>query len=256
MSVRYDRVTRECKEFLGTNVFKNRVVRRLSLTVVPPCYVAMSKLWFATCRLTIRDSHHIDDARELGAVIVPFWHYSLSYIFHHLKQYPGIALVSASEDGDYIARVAELLNFDTARGSSNRRGMPALKKTLKAMKQGRHVGIVADGSQGPPRRCQPGAVFLASRTGAPILPVVWSCDRFITFNSWDRMVLPSPFSRIVLRYGKPYTLARGLDADGIERERLLLEKRLNILYHQVWAEFDRKHTDNGPDHEEKNEKKS
>lgn len=222
------------------------LLRNIALAVVPPLYVALSRLWFSTFRVTVRDEPYIFEAQKQGAVIVPFWHYSILYIFHHVRHYPGVALVSASRDGDYIARIAELQNFETVRGSSNKQGMQALKKLLRAMKAGKHVGIVADGSQGPARRFQPGAVFLAAKTGAPLLPIVWAAERYITFGSWDRTVLPYPFSRIVVRYGRPLNIPEDIDSAGIEQYRLKLEETMNDLYAQVWAEFNVKQHDNGP----------
>jgi len=210
---------------------------KASLAIVPRLYVWLTRLWFSTCRLTIRDEHYIDEAQEQGAVIVPFWHYSIFYVFHHLKQYPGVVLVSASRDGEYIARIAERLSFETVRGSSHRQGVQALKKLLQAMKAGKHVGIVADGSQGPARVMQPGAVYLASKTCAPIFPIAWAAERCKIFSSWDRTVLPMPFSRIVMRYGKPMNVPKNLDDAGIEEYRLLVEQNLNELYRQVWSEF-------------------
>lgn len=224
---------------------------RLALAVVPPVYVGLSRLWFATCRLTIRDAHHLEEAREQGALIVPFWHYSIFYILHHLRHYPGVALVSASRDGEFIARIARRLDFATVRGSSHRQGVQALKGLLRAMKEGRHVGLVADGSQGPARRAQPGAVFLAAKTGAPILPMVWATDRCRIFGSWDRTVLPLPFARIVLRYGRPFKVPAGLDEAGIEHHRLLLENELNRLYGEVWLEFGKSRHDEGPGEEKR-----
>jgi lysophospholipid acyltransferase (LPLAT)-like uncharacterized protein len=113
----------------------------------------------------------------------------------------------------------------------------ALKKLLRAMKAGKHLGIVADGSQGPARVFQPGAVYLASKTGAPILPMAWAASRYITFKSWDLTVLPMLFSRIVLRYGEPLYVPPDLDAAGIEEHRLRAEQEMNRIYAQVWAEF-------------------
>lgn len=216
---------------------------KIALAVLPRLYVWVITVWFSTCRLTIRDAHYIDEAQENGPAIVPFWHYSIFYIFHHLKRYPGVALVSASRDGEFIARIAERLKFETVRGSSHRQGVQALKKLLRAMKAGKHVGIVADGSQGPARIMQPGAIFLASKTGAPIFPIVWAVDRCKIFRSWDKMVLPMPFSRIVLRYGKPLYLPKDLGDEGIEKYRKTVEEQLNELYRQVWAEFGKERHD-------------
>lgn len=226
--------------------FKMDLLYRFALAIVPPLYVGLSRLWFATCRLTIREAQYIDEAKAQGAVIVPFWHYSIFYMLHHLRQYPGVALVSASRDGEFIARIAQRLDFTTVRGSSHRQGVQALKGLLRAMKEGRHVGLVADGSQGPARRAQPGAVFLASKTGASLLPIVWAADRCKIFGSWDRTVLPLPFCRIVMRYGRPMHVPKNLNDEGIEQYRLLLEEKMNEMYEQVWQEFGRAGHDDGP----------
>lgn len=224
----------------------NDLLYRASLRVVPPLYVGLSMMWFRTCRLTVRDEHFIHAALEHGAVIVPFWHYSFFYIFYHLRRYPAAVMVSASRDGEYIARIAERLHFQPVRGSSNRLGSQALKNLLGVIRSGGNVGMVADGSQGPPRRLQPGAVFLASKTGAPLIPIVWAAEKYMAFQSWDRTVLPLPFSRIVMRYGKPLTVPGGVRKEGMEEYRRQLEETMNAMYEQVWLEFGRKRHDNGP----------
>lgn len=222
------------------------ILYRLSLAVVPPLYVGLSRLLFATCRLTVRDAHFLAEALAQGPVIVPFWHYSIFYMLHHLRQYPGVALVSASRDGEFIARIAQRLDFATVRGSSHRQGVGALKGLLRSMREGRNVGLVADGSQGPARRAQAGAVFLASKTGAPVVPMVWAADRCKIFRSWDRTVLPLPFCRIIMRCGRPMHVPKNLNAEEIEQYRLLLEEKMNEMYEQVWQECGRSRHDDGP----------
>jgi hypothetical protein len=222
------------------------ILHRLALAIVPPLYVGLSRLLFATCRLTIREAQYIDEAKAQGAIIFSFWHYSFFYIFHHLRRYSGVVLVSASRDGEFIARIAQHLNFATVRGSSHRQGVQALKGLLRAMREGRHVGLVADGSQGPARRAQPGAIYLASKTGAPVLPMVWAADRCKIFGSWDRTVLPLPWSRIIMRYGEPIHVPKNLNDEGIEQYRLLLEEKMNEMYEQVWQECGRARHDDGP----------
>lgn len=219
---------------------------RLSLAVVPPLYAGLSRLLFATCRLTVRDAHFLAEALAKGPVIVPFWHYSIFYMLHHLRRYPGVALVSASRDGEFVARIAQRLDFATVRGSSHRQGVGALKGLLRAMREGRNVGLVADGSQGPARRAQAGAIFLASKTGASVVPMAWAADRCKIFRSWDRTVLPLPFCRIVMRCGRPMQVPKDLDNEGIEQHRLLLEEKMNEIYEQVWQECGRSRHDNGP----------
>ena len=221
------------------------LVYKIALALFPILYSICSKCWLSTCRLTIRGQENIETVQKQGAAIAPFWHYSIIYLFHYLCRYGGAVLVSASRDGEFVARTAKRYGLEAIRGSSNRQGAQALKKLLKAIQTGKNIGIVADGSQGPARVLQPGAVFLASKTGKPILPMAWAADRYFTFNSWDKTVLPKLFSRIVLRFGNPIYIPPNLDAKGIEEHRHIVEKEMNSNYDRVWAEFGKKNHDGG-----------
>ncbi len=212
---------------------------KASIAVVPRLYVALSSLWFRTCRLEVRGLENLTKVLTHGAGVVPFWHYSLFYMLHHLRQYPGVAMVSASRDGEYIARVAELLNFETVRGSSNRFGVRALKGMVDHVRQGKNAGIVADGSQGPALKAQPGAVLLAAKSGSPIMPIVWAAKRCKVFNSWDRTALPLPFTRIILEYGELIWVKPELTAATTEQYRQQLETAMNTMHRQLWGEFGR-----------------
>ena len=85
-----------------------------------------------------------------------------------------------------------------------------------------------------------------SRTGAVILPMAWAADRYFSFSSWDRTVLPYPFSRVVVRFGKPITVQPGLDAEILEQKRVEIESVLNDIYQQAWQECNVERHDNGP----------
>jgi hypothetical protein len=171
--------------------------------------------------------------------VVPFWHYSFFYMLYHLRRYPGVAMVSASKDGEYVARVAHLLGFETVRGSANRFGVRALKGMIDHVKQGKNAGIVADGSQGPPLKMQPGAILLAAKSGSPIMPIVWAAKRYKAFNSWDRSVLPLPFSPIILQYGDLIYVESKLTAARVEEYRQQVENAMHTMYWRLWAEFGR-----------------
>lgn len=218
---------------------KRGIVQRVLVRVVSFFAAWLLRIWFATCRVTVHgaDFRRMADERK-NAVIAAFWHYSLFYVFYHLRTDSAAVLVSASEDGDYIAALAENLNFTTVRGSRNRKGLRALKELINCLKRGEHIGIVADGSQGPSLVVQSGAILMASRTGCPILPLAWSSSRYLTFRSWDRTAIPLPFSHIHFYYGEPYSVPPGLGGDEIELHRNLLEERMNALYHQSWSLYE------------------
>ncbi len=214
----------------------NDLVYKTSLALVPRLYVALTKAWFGTCPVQIKGQENVDKMLEQGAAVVPFWHYSVFYMLYHLRQYPGVAMVSASKDGEYIARVADLLGFETVRGSANRFGVRALKGMVDHVKQGKNAGIVADGSQGPALKVQPGAIMLAAKSGSPIMPIVWAAKRYKAFNSWDHSVIPMPFSPIILQYGDLIYVEPKLTSQRVEEYRQQVETAMMTMYLQLWQD--------------------
>ncbi len=212
---------------------------KLSITVLPRLYVILSRLWFASCRVRMEGREHLDKAVDNGTVIAVFWHYSLFYIFYNLQSFSAAVMVSASKDGEYIARVAHLFGHTPVRGSANKQGVSGLKHMLREVRSGKNAGIVADGSQGPARMAQPGAIMVASRTNSPIIPMAWAASRYLAFSSWDRLAVPLPFSRIEFKYGEPIFVPAGIKAAEIESYRLELENRLNEIYTTVWERVGR-----------------
>jgi len=214
---------------------------RGSLKIVPPLYVGLTGLLFFTCRKSIHGEEHRRFCERHNAFICAIWHYGILYILHHFRGKKAAVMVSASRDGEYIARAARLMGFSTVRGSRTSQGLRAIIRLRTQLKKGLSAGIVADGSQGPPRKLQAGVILLAGRSGAPILPFAWSAERYITFSSWDRTVLPLPFSRMSICYGKPLLVPDKLEDGELERYRLLLEESMNRLYQEAWSIYGRKH---------------
>ncbi len=219
----------------------NRFLHKISLAVLPRISAWLIKIVFITCRINI---HGQQERNKVGTRKIPAigtcWHYGIVGIFYVLRNESSVMLVSASKDGDYIAKLSEYSGFSTVRGSRNKGGVQALKELLKKIRQGKNLGIVADGSQGPPRVVQAGSILLASKTGAPILPMLWSASRYFAINSWDRTIIPKLFSQIDFFYGEPLLVPKKLDSAGIEKYRLKLEGRLNSLYEEAWGRHGKK----------------
>lgn len=217
---------------------RKKVLYRLSLAVGPVLFGLLTRLLFATCRIRWVGREHLRKMdRENRPLIAAFWHYGVFLILHLSRgKRKWVAMVSSSKDGEYVARIVESFGFETVRGSRNRGGIGALKGMVKAVKErGLSAAIVADGSQGPPLVAQPGAVLLASHSGVDILPVGWAADRYWSFRSWDRTVLPKPFAKVVVEVGEPLAVPGGLDSAGLEQYRLELDRRLLAIYRRCWA---------------------
>jgi lysophospholipid acyltransferase (LPLAT)-like uncharacterized protein len=221
---------------------KNDLVYKLGLALVPPVYQLTTALLFKTCRLEETGTEFLDRCEKKGPYIAVFWHYGIYYTIHSSKGRSWAAMVSASKDGEYVARLLERMGYETVRGSrgKDKEGVKALREMTASLQKGRRAAIVADGSQGPPRVLQPGALILASRTGVPILPLAWAADRYYTFRSWDRSIVPLPFATIRMCYGEPLTVPQRLRGEEFEAQRLGLENQLNDLYEKAWARFGRR----------------
>jgi len=216
--------------------------RRIALLVIPRLAAWVVRSWFATCRIREHEAQHL---QRLQASATPFigtsWHYCVLGIFTICRKLSGVLMISASDDGDYLARMAEHLGYSVVRGSSNRKGAAAAKVLIRELRRGKNCGLVADGSQGPARIAQPGSLLLAARTGGTILPFVYSASSYFTFNTWDRLILPKPFSRIEVFYGEPMTVPAGMKTADMEEYRQKLEDALNALYVRAWKEQGKEH---------------
>lgn len=221
---------------------ENGLLNRISLLLVPAFYSLLARLLFASCRVEYAGIKKWKELGAAGPVIAAFWHYSIYYIIYFGRRQPLVAMVSASSDGEYVSRLLNHLGIKAVRGSrgARKRGFEALHEMVEWMAKGKNAAMVADGSQGPARVAQPGTIILASRTGAPILPMAWAADRYYALRSWDRSVLPRPFARIVFYCGEPLAVPARVRGNELERYRLELEKRLNELYERAWGRFGRR----------------
>jgi lysophospholipid acyltransferase (LPLAT)-like uncharacterized protein len=177
------------------------------------------RLLGATWRIAVEGESPLDrGVPAVGAL----WHRDL-LVAAFLFRDRGIRVaVSRSRDGDRIAAVLTRLGFAApARGSSTRGGSAALRGLLQALAEGRSAAVTTDGPRGPARRSKPGVVALAARSGAAIAPVGVTAHPALSFGSWDRMLLPLPFARVVCRFGE--LLPVPAPAEAPERARLLAE---------------------------------
>jgi lysophospholipid acyltransferase (LPLAT)-like uncharacterized protein len=172
-----------------------------------------------------RDALH--DSKN--AVIYATWHQRLIYHVHWHSDHNVTAMISRSRDGDYAAYLGNLLGLKDVRGSSTRGGLAALKELARKIEQGANGGMVVDGPLGPPRVAKLGTILLARLTGAPIIPLAWGADRCWVMNSWDRLMIPKPFTRISYSYGDPIRVPSSAKGEDLEKYRKLLEDSLNDI---------------------------
>jgi len=186
-------------------------------------------LWFSTCRPVVEGQWNFERfSGRREPVIIAIWHARVIYTLYHFRRHPAAVIVSASSDGDWVARYVRRHGQVPVLGSRHKGGAQAGKEIVAAMRDRKlNAGIVADGSRGPAEKAQIGAIVMARETGAPIVPTGMAARHAIRFKSWDRTVLPLPFSRIVMVYEEPVMVPEDAKGAGIEKFRRRLEEALN-----------------------------
>ena len=178
------------------------------------------------------DERFADSAYRIGSnspVIYVLWHGRMFLPMYCLGKDGITILVSEHRDGEIVTSTLMSAGFDIVRGSTTRGGIRALAKLVRLARKGARIGITVDGPTGPRGRFQSGAVFIAAKTGLPLVPVTGSADRAHYFKSWDALQFPFPFSRGILNIGEPYYITGGIDSENIEFHRAELERRLYDL---------------------------
>ena len=207
--------------------------------LVAPVINTLYRLWAATLRYTLTGYHYVRDLNHSGGMaVLALWHDEL---FPLLKLGPNIrlaAMVSQSQDGEFLARLLHSLNIRTIRGSNSRNAVKALLEAGRVMRdEKRTLCLTVDGPRGPRHEVKDGAVILAQRTNAPIIPVRMHMQRAKKFGSWDKFQLPWPFSRVHVIFGEPYYIkAEKLSQELVAAESEKLGQRLDGLVPQCLYE--------------------
>ncbi len=161
--------------------------------------------------------------------IIAFWHATM-LVLAYVGRGQGIrVLISRHTDGEYIARVISNMGFGVIRGSSTRGGARAMINMVREAERGHFLAVTPDGPRGPRERAQSGIIFLAKKTGLPILPIGLGFSNCWRLPSWDGFRIPKPFSRVVLAFGKPIMIPPGLGEEESEAYRQKLEAALKDL---------------------------
>ena len=177
----------------------------------PAVLARLAGVSIALLRGTLRvERLHFERYLELRARGVPIlfslWHGRMFLPIQAHRHQGIVTMASQSEDGEIIARWLEKNGYRVVRGSTSRGGGEALRQMVRQVRSGRHAALTVDGPKGPARVVQPGVLQLARLTGAWILPITYSSARPRFFQSWDRYLLPKPFSRNVVAYGEPFPI--------------------------------------------------
>ncbi|MDH3599881.1 MAG: lysophospholipid acyltransferase family protein [Candidatus Tectomicrobia bacterium] len=167
--------------------------------------------------------------QEKTPFVLAFWHGRMLYALQLAQIYRQVrvtVMVSRSQDGEFISQVSQHFGVRPTRGSTSRGGSRAMLEMVRRVQEGYVACITPDGPRGPRYRVQPGVITVAQKTGAPILPLAYNAEWKKVFQSWDRFVMPLPFSRIVVVFGEPISVPAHATPDMLQVKQQEVEASL------------------------------
>jgi lysophospholipid acyltransferase (LPLAT)-like uncharacterized protein len=185
---------------------------------------------------TWRDTggEHLREVERQGRQpILALWHGRIFGATLYFRDRGVVAMTSENFDGEWVARLMRRFGYRAARGSTSRGGARALAQLRREMAGGHAAAFTVDGPRGPARIAQPGAAWLASATGNPIMPFHIEASRAWTVNSWDRHQIPKPGALLTVAIGKPIDVPSHADVAAIEVGRAAVEQCLIDLESQA-----------------------
>jgi len=173
-----------------------------------------------------------DEALARGTpIVVALWHnriLMMPYAWLGMRRAINL-LISGHRDGMMVGRCMALFGMEYIPVGKGAARSVAVKSAVRALRANRILGVTPDGPRGPRMRVKPGIVEIAKLSGACIVPVAYSARRRRVVGSWDRFIIPLPFSGGLVLWGTPLPVPRDADPATVERLRLELEERLTAL---------------------------
>jgi lysophospholipid acyltransferase (LPLAT)-like uncharacterized protein len=201
-----------------------------------------ARLLYGAVQKTLRpviigeESHELLDAFEKNErVLIAFWHSQLGMIQAGYRGHArGICIqVSHHSDGEIVARATRVFGIRAARGSATRGGIGSAREMVEAHREGYDLAIAVDGPRGPRQRAKSGAIRFAQVTGARLFPVACAPRHGHAFGSWDRFIVPLPFTHVYYTGGAPLSVGHDADEREVEQARERLERDLTRLTAEV-----------------------
>jgi lysophospholipid acyltransferase (LPLAT)-like uncharacterized protein len=201
--------------------------QRLALALVTVAGWLVVRLIGPTLRYTVSIEEGGPPEGAVCPGIYVFWHRCIVPATHWFRHKNIAVMTSASFDGEYIARIIEKFGYRAVRGSSSRGGVRALLGMHTEIDQGRTVAFTIDGPRGPRYVAKPGPVLLARNVKAPIMAFHCAVERAWVLNSWDRFMIPKPFSRVVLRISRLIEVPSGTNSAALNAYHMEMQYALD-----------------------------
>ena len=207
---------------------KNSILLFNIVAVIIFIYLKFSYFTSKWIFITPKDFDEQNLNNESG-LFFALWHNRLAYSMYIFRNYKNIfGLTSPHSDGKIIGKLVLMMNYKIIEGSTNKNSNSAVKEIIKQITNGAKIVITPDGPRGPVYKNGSVITKIANKYKKKVIPVSCHASRYFEVKSWDKMMLPKPFSKIIVVIGEPLELS-GND----KYDRLLLEKKLNNLASQT-----------------------
>jgi 3-deoxy-D-manno-octulosonic-acid transferase len=218
-------------------------LRRPLQILLAPAVAHYINFVIKTSKVVADPPDYVDRAKQLHPLIIGLWHgqfFLLPAIYP--REIPGRAIVSRHGDSEALARVLRRSGLQLVRGAGaagrsgrDRGGAEAAHGLIASLREGFSVALTGDVPPGPARKCGPGIVMIASRSGRPIVPFAVATSRYKSVNSWSRMTINLPFSSLGIVMGDPIHVPPEAGAAELERWRVKVEAALNDVTAKAYA---------------------
>ncbi|MFZ0732239.1 MAG: lysophospholipid acyltransferase family protein [Candidatus Sulfotelmatobacter sp.] len=201
--------------------------QRVVLSIIVWAGYWFIRLLGPTLRVSVSYEDGAQKTLEERPLVASFWHECMipaTYLFRDM----GIRVMSSfSYDGEYMGRIIRRFGFVAVKGSSSRNPIRALLGLRRALEDGWTVAFSLDGPRGPRRKVKPGPSGLARSSGLAMTAFHAAVDRAWILHSWDRMMIPRPFSRVLVRVGKLIPVPGDTRDEDLERYTVELQAALD-----------------------------
>jgi lysophospholipid acyltransferase (LPLAT)-like uncharacterized protein len=205
------------------------LLQRIALPVIIGVGYSFIRLIGPTLRVSVSYEEGAQSTVGQRPLILSFWHACIipaTYLFRNV----GIRVMSSnSYDGEYMGRIIHKFGFVAVKGSSSRNAVRALLGLRRALQEGWAVAFSIDGPRGPRHKVKPGPVALARSSAVPMSMFHIAVENAWVLNTWDRLIIPKPFSRVLMRFGKLIPVPPDASDEDLEHYQQELQDSLDRI---------------------------
>ena len=223
--------------------------RVLYILLTPVLRLLLALLWYSYRIEKIIGEDQAEKVVADKTVCIPcYWHQQHLLCANIIRRwidrgFDASIVISASVDGEIPARIAGAWGANIIRGSANQTGALVMRDMVGALKRGSSIITTPDGPKGPIFEFKEGNILIARISGAPLLPLACAASRSWRLSSWDKMLVPKPFARVVIAIGEPHFVPRDTLVDGLQRHRVEMQDSLMSLMSACREAVEKKQAD-------------